>query len=103
MATFKERTQSLLKTFEVKPNLSEATGAPPWLSRTMIHISISNVGIAFPLGDQQKELVLPRKDSRDDTAVRAFLFSIKSITFSTERGETGQANLRNLSFQFVRR
>ena len=103
MAAFKQRTQSLLKTFEVKPSPSEAADIPPWLSKSMIDISICNVGFAFPLTNQSNELVLPRKGSSDSATTRAFLFSIHSISFNTQRGETGQVTLTNLSFQFVPR
>lgn len=102
LAAFKQKTQSILKTFEVKIQDVESEEKPPWLNNYTIDISIRNIGFAFPL-IHDRELELPQIGSRDDSAVRAFLFAIKSIKFSTQRGVTGQAAMKDFSFQFVSR
>ncbi|KAF8070507.1 hypothetical protein FPV67DRAFT_1756074, partial [Lyophyllum atratum] len=101
LAAFKEKTQSILKTFEVGIRDSQKE-TRAWLENYIINISTRNIGVAFPLTHDQ-ELQLPQTGSRDSTAVPAFLWSIKSIEFGTHRGETGQAVMKDFSFQFVSR
>lgn len=102
MAAFKERTQSIMKTFDVSTKDVSLQDQTDWLTKYNIDIAISNVGIAFPL-THTNDLELPQVGSSDQSAVRAFLFSIKTIRFGTQRGETGSASLEMLSFQFVSR
>lgn len=99
MAAFKEKTQSILKTFDV--NIGEVSlEHRSWITDLIVNVSIRSIGVAFPL-THNEELVLPI--SKESSPVRAFLFSIKSIEFGTRRGETGQAVMQRLSFQFVSR
>ena len=67
-----------------------------------ISLSIKNIGVAFPL-TLARDLQMPRTGSHDDSAVRAFLFSIKTLEFGTQLGENGQASMTGFSFQFVSR
>jgi hypothetical protein len=98
---FKEKTKSLMRTFEVRVNDAELQKST-WLSEYTIHLTIRNIGVAFPLALDQA-LELPQTGSHDSSAVRAFLFSIKSLVFSTQRGKTGQAIMKRFSFQFISR
>jgi hypothetical protein len=50
-----------------------------------------------------QNLEIPQTGSGDSTAVKAFLFSVKSIKFGTQRGESGEAKMQGLSIQFVSR
>lgn len=102
LAAFKEKTQSILKTFEVGTRDDQPDERKSWLDNHIINVAIHNIGVAFPLTLDQ-DLELPQTGSTDSTAVRAFLFSIKSIEFGTRHGETGQATMQRLSFQFVSR
>ncbi|KAJ7680397.1 hypothetical protein DFH06DRAFT_1404238 [Mycena polygramma] len=102
LAAFKEKAQSILKTFEVPVEDVKVKEQSSWLHSYVIDLSINNIGAAFPLTLDQN-LVIPQTGSRDSTAVRAFLFSIKSIKFGTQRGESGEAKMQGLSFQFVSR
>ncbi|KAF9465079.1 hypothetical protein BDZ94DRAFT_1351083 [Collybia nuda] len=102
LAAFKEKTQSILKTFEGGTRDTYIKAKASWLDTYAINVSTRNVGVAFPLTHDQ-DLELPQIGSRDSTAVRAFLFSIKLVEFGTHRGETGQATMKGLSFQFVPR
>ncbi|KII92575.1 hypothetical protein PLICRDRAFT_134291 [Plicaturopsis crispa FD-325 SS-3] len=97
LQAFKEKTKSVMKTFEVKEPVDKT---PSWLEQYTINVVVKNVGAAFPLALDQ-DMELGHKGSGDFNAVRAFLLSIKSITFATQRGETGEANMENFSFQFV--
>ena len=104
LAAFKQRTQKIIESFEVKnPSSVPETASPTsMLDNYSIDLSISNVGVAFPLKDEE-QLDLSRYGSHDNHVVRAFLFSISSIQFGTVRGVTGKAAMKRLSFQFVNR
>ena len=104
LADFREKTRSFMRTLEL-------TGSTPrgpdgetfsFLDRYTINVRVMNVGVAFPLALDQN-LRVPQFGIPPGMPVRAFLFSIKSISFGTQRGETGQASMENFSFQFVSR
>ncbi|KAH9929533.1 uncharacterized protein BXZ73DRAFT_47994 [Epithele typhae] len=98
---FKEKTKSLMKSLDVK--LGEtSTSERSLLELYTASIIIQNIGVAFPL-TLARDLQMSRSGSHDDNAVRAFLFSIKSLKFGTQSGENGQASMSNFSFQFVSR
>ncbi|KAJ8503140.1 hypothetical protein ONZ45_g11120 [Pleurotus djamor] len=101
VAAFKERTRQFLQTFETPAKDASSTPATPWLQTTNVDITIQQIGIAFPLTLDQ-ELEMP-KSGRGSNSFKAFLVSIKSITFGAQQGETGQAMITNFSFQFVPR
>ncbi|THU95661.1 hypothetical protein K435DRAFT_829044 [Dendrothele bispora CBS 962.96] len=99
LAAFKEKTQQLLKTFEVgTQEPREKKTSMDWLNEYSVQFTIRSVGVAFPLDDSGQQVNSHKLDP-----LRAFLFSIKSIQFSVERGETGQAKMEGFSFQFVPR
>ncbi|KAJ7703124.1 hypothetical protein B0H17DRAFT_922585 [Mycena rosella] len=102
LAAFKEKAQSILKTFEVAVQDVPVKEQSSWLKSYVINLSVHNIGVAFPL-THDENLEIPQTGTRDSTAVRAFLFSIKSIHFGTQRGESGEAKMQGLSFQFVSR
>jgi hypothetical protein len=98
LAAFKEKTQSIIKTFDDKvreSNLKETSGL---LGSYIVDVSIRNIGIAFPLAYDDEFNGLHAA-----TGIKAFLFSIRSIAFKTDRGETGEALMDKLCFQFVPR
>ncbi|KIY46774.1 hypothetical protein FISHEDRAFT_46624 [Fistulina hepatica ATCC 64428] len=100
LAAFKDKTQSILRSFEVKSRAVDLRDENLWLNNYYIDLEISRVGIAFPV-IHDGDLALPKSEDGESVPVRAFLISIDSITFRTQRGETGQASMSNLSFQFV--
>ncbi len=104
LAAFKQKTQKLFESFEVKGANADVpeTSAASLLDSYSIDLSISNVGVAFPL-IHDDQLNLPKHGSHDGNSVRAFLFSIASIQFGTVRGVTGEASMKRFSFQFVHR
>lgn len=99
---FKQKTKSVMRTFDVKAKDSRPEAASNWLTDHTVDLTIKNIGVAFPLALNQ-DLELPQTGSHDSSAVRAFLFSIKSLVFGTQRGETGQAVMKGFSFQFISR
>ncbi|KAJ7287460.1 hypothetical protein C8J57DRAFT_1431026 [Mycena rebaudengoi] len=102
LAAFKDKAQSILKTFEVPVHDVQVEEKPSWLNAYVINMSIHNIGVAFPLTHDQN-LEIPETGTGASPAVPAFLFSIKSIKFGTQRGESGEAKMQGLSFQFVSR
>ncbi|KAF9033263.1 hypothetical protein BDZ89DRAFT_1063002 [Hymenopellis radicata] len=101
LAAFKQKTQKIFESFEVKGDVPD-TSTASLLDSYSIDLSISNVGVAFPL-IHDDQLNLPQHGSHDGNSVRAFLFSIASIQFGTVRGVTGEASMKRFSFQFVHR
>ncbi|KAI0633565.1 hypothetical protein C8Q77DRAFT_1157760 [Trametes polyzona] len=98
---FKEKTRSLMRTLDVKIG-EQAASEKSLLELYTISLVIANIGVAFPL-TLARDLQMPRSGSHDDAAVRAFLFSIKSLKFGTHLGENGQASMIDFAFQFVSR
>lgn len=97
LAAFKEKTRAILDTFDVKVGDVQLEETTDWLHAYVVNVVIQDVGVAFPLSNDD----LRRQGSSG--AVRAFLFSIRSIAFRTTRGETGEAVMQRLCFQFVPR
>lgn len=102
MAEFKEKTKNFMRTFETKARDTTPAYNSDWLSNHTVELTILNIGVAFPLA-LNEGIKLPHSSDVNPTAVRAFLFSIKSLKFATQRGETGQAVMEGFSFQFVSR
>ncbi|KAH9839543.1 uncharacterized protein C8Q71DRAFT_517238 [Rhodofomes roseus] len=102
LAQFKEKTKNIMRSFDVKSGDANDPQTA-WLDQYNVYLTIRHIGIAFPLA-AFPDLQMSRSGSQDDaTVVRAFLFSIKSVTFGTEHGESGQATMKGFSFQFVSR
>lgn len=98
---FKAKTRRVMRAFDVKMGDTQQED-DFWLDKYNLNLHIQNFSIAFPLTLAQ-EVQLPRSGSTDDAAVRAFIFSIKSIIFGTQRGQTGEVTMLGFSFQFVPR
>lgn len=102
LAAFKEKTKNIMKTFEVKSQDDKVHKKPSALEHLSVDLFIQKIGVVFPL-TAERDLEIPHTGSLDSHAVRAFLFSIESLRFSTQGGETGQAKMKGFSFQFVSR
>ena len=89
-----------MKTFEMKSRPAQAE-TTMFLDRYSINVTVLNVGVAFPLifGHELRA----QANTHADTDIRAFLFSIKSVSFGIQRGENGQASMKGFSFQVVPR
>ena len=99
LADFKEKTRSIMRTFEVKAETG-SDGPSSWISDYAMTLIVRNIGAAFPLA-LERGLELPQRRTTDHAAVRAFLFSIRSLAFGAERSGKGQATIIGFSFQFV--
>jgi len=83
----RRRKESRLRPLEAKEN---RPAAPTWLEQRTIVIDISNVGAAIPLTFGMEGISV----SRDSSAIPAFLFSVQSIMFQSQRGEAGNSQIR---------
>ena len=100
LAAFKEKTREFIKTFESsKPGPDSIQS---WISDFLINFTFKNIGIAFPL-DSDPSIRVERSESGKDRATGAFLLSIKSLSFSVQHGESGQAVMKGTALQFVSR
>ncbi|KAI0743929.1 hypothetical protein C8Q80DRAFT_1355680 [Daedaleopsis nitida] len=98
---FKEKTRSLMKSLDVKIG-EQKPSEKSLLDLYTVSLVIKNMGVAFPL-TLARDLQMPRTGSQDESSVRAFLFSIKTLQFGTQLGESGQASMSGFSFQFISR
>ncbi|KAI5121559.1 hypothetical protein M0805_000740 [Coniferiporia weirii] len=98
---FKEKAKKVMNTFNVNPRASSLARQGAFLSDRTIKVSMSNLGVALPLG------LVRRQEDRttlgEDSATKAFLLSIKSLVFQTQQGESGQALMKGFCFQFIDR
>lgn len=90
----RRRRESGLRPVEAKKNKSPAV---TWLEQRTIVIIINNVGAAIPLIFGMEGVSV----NGDSSTIPAFLFSIQSIMFQSQRGEAGNATVRRFAVQFV--
>ncbi|KAI0267154.1 hypothetical protein BC834DRAFT_969170 [Gloeopeniophorella convolvens] len=102
MTAFKEKTQSLMKAFEVNSRESASSEELTWLHNYATVFTVTNVGAAFPLAFDGN-IELPIGKPHQHSAVPAFLFSVKSVEFEAKKSGHGQFVMRGFSFQFVDR
>jgi hypothetical protein len=89
-----------MRTFDIKREPRQDQRS--WIDQYSIDVSVQNIGIAFPMS-LDLDLDLPRKGELMATSVPAFLFSIASLAFGAQHGDSGQATVKGFSFQFVPR
>ena len=102
LAAFKEKTQSVLKTFEVTDRESNPGEAMTWFKDYAVVLNVSNVGVAFPLA-LDSSIDRPLGKPRQHQAVSAFLFSVKFVEFEDKNMGDSQFVMKGFSFQFVDR
>ena len=90
----RRRKESGLRPVEAKKNRPTASN---WLEQRTIVIDINNVGAAIPLTFGMEGI----SASGNSSAIPAFLFSVQSIIFRSQRGEAGSATIRKFALQFV--
>jgi hypothetical protein len=91
----KNKTQRVMMTLDL-PSLQKEEPRS-WLDNRVISVNVESIGIAFPL-TMQDDVGFSETIS---TSTPAFLFSISSIVFATQRDETGNAQMLDFAFQFV--
>ncbi|KAG8747816.1 hypothetical protein FRC10_011261 [Ceratobasidium sp. 414] len=101
----RRKTRQVMRTLEFGERPYAEKETKTFLDNRKIEFTVKDVGIAFPL-TLQDDLMLPQMGSSIITpltpsSVSAFLISLSSISFVTQRYETGQAKLAAFSFQFV--
>jgi hypothetical protein len=101
----RRKTRRVMRTLESNEHPYTVAETKTFLDNRKIEFTVRDIGIAFPL-TLQDDLMLPQMGSSTITplspsSVSAFLISLSSISFVTQRYETGQAKLEAFSFQFV--
>ena len=102
LAVFKEKTQSILKTFEVNVQESAPRGAMAWFKDCAVALNVSNVGVAFPLA-LDNSIEIPPGKSHQHSPVSAFLFSVKTVEFEDKNMGDSQFVMKGFSFRFIDR
>jgi hypothetical protein len=96
----RSKTRHVIKTFE-----GPAVHAPPRSAfrNRIISLVVERIGIAFPLSIQANDESTSKAPSlqHDREPIPAFLFSIASLSFATQREESGNARISKFAFQFV--
>lgn len=94
------KTRHVIKKFE-GPETRTPVGTA--FRNRIISMAIEDIGIAFPLSIQSSLGSSPATPSAqpDIGPVPAFLFSIASFSFATQREESGNARIAKFAFQFV--
>jgi hypothetical protein len=102
LAAFKKKTQSILKTFEVTDRESTPRDAMIWFKDYAVALSVSNVGVAFPLA-LDSSIDPPFGKPHQHHAMSAFLFSVKTVEFEDKNMGDSQFVMKRFAFQFVDR
>ncbi|KAG8700051.1 hypothetical protein FRC09_006205 [Ceratobasidium sp. 395] len=101
----RRKTRQVMRTLESSDHPYAAEETKTFLDNRRIEFTVKDIGIAFPL-TLQDDLMLPQMGSSiitplSPSSVSAFLISLSSVSFVTQRYETGQAKLVAFSFQFI--
>ncbi|CAE7120149.1 unnamed protein product [Rhizoctonia solani] len=101
----RRKTRQVMRTLEHNDHPHSTRETKTFLDNRKIEFTIKDIGIVFPL-TLQDDLMLPQMGSSiisplSPSSVPAFLISLRSVSFVTQRYETGQAKIRAFSFQFV--
>ncbi|KAH9055046.1 hypothetical protein EDB87DRAFT_1580073 [Lactarius vividus] len=102
LAAFKEKTERIMKAFEVNDRQSTPLSDAAWLKDHAVIFSVSNVGVAFPLA-LDSGIEIPLSKPHQHPAVPAFLFSVKTVEFEAKNTGHSQFVMTGFSFQFVDR
>lgn len=102
LAVFKEKTQSIFKSFEVNVRESAPRGAVAWFKDCAVVLSVSNVGVAFPLA-LDSSIELPVGKPHQQPTVSAFLVSVETVEFEDKNMGDSQFIMKGFSFRFVDR
>ncbi|KAH9041126.1 hypothetical protein EDB84DRAFT_1436665 [Lactarius hengduanensis] len=105
LAAFKEKTERIMKAFEVNDRESTPLSDAAWLKDHAVVFSVSNVGVAFPLALDSgiSGIEIPLSKPHQHPAVPAFLFSVKTVEFEAKNTGHSQFVMTGFSFQFVDR
>ncbi|CAE6438798.1 unnamed protein product [Rhizoctonia solani] len=101
----RRKTRQVMRTLEYNDQPHSIRETKTFLDNRKIEFTVKDIGIVFPL-TLQDDLMLPQMGSSiisplSPSSVPAFLISLRSVSFVTQRYETGQAKINAFSFQFV--
>ena len=100
LAEMRSKTRHVIKTFEGPAARVRPRSA---FRNRIISLEVERIGIAFPLSIQANGVPTSAPPVRrlDNEPVPAFLISIVSLSFATQREESGNARMSHFAFQFV--
>lgn len=98
---FKQKAKDVMKTFNFDPRRSSMVKQRGFLDNSLIAITMVNFGAAFPLNLERRQT--SRSSSSAEVATKALLLSVKSFSFETQCGESGEALMKSFCFQFISR
>ncbi|KAF8756875.1 fermentation associated protein [Rhizoctonia solani] len=101
----RRKTRQVMRTLEHNDHPHSIRETKTFLDNRKIEFTVKDIGIVFPL-TLQDDLMLPQMGSSiispfSPSSVPALLISLSSVSFVTQRYETGQAKIQEFSFQFV--
>ena len=99
LGNFKQKAKDVMKTFNFDPRRSSQMTQKSFLDNSSIVITMSNIGAAFPLNLDRRQS--SRRNAGSEESARALLLSIASFKFETQRGESGDALMKNFCLQFI--
>ncbi|CAE6424846.1 unnamed protein product [Rhizoctonia solani] len=101
----RRKTRRVMRTLEHSDHPHSIRETKTFLDNRKIEFTVKDIGIVFPL-TLQDDLMLPQMGSSiisplSPSSVPALLISLCSVSFVTQRYETGQAKIDAFSVQFV--
>jgi len=102
----RSKTKKVLRTWDIKTKDVQPRDPVALLNNRIINLTISRLGIAFPLTHDHGIALqdIPHATASFATSSsQAFLLSIASMRFTTRRDEAGTATIQDLALQFVPR
>lgn len=97
---FKAKARKVLSTFNVNPKATNLANESGFMKDQSFIVLMTNFGLAFPLSHSKRQA---RSWNDGNSVTQAFLLSISSLEFETQRGESGEAHMKDFCSQFVAR
>lgn len=91
-----------METFNINPRQPIFSDTGGFFIDRLVKLSVKNIVTAFPLELDSSSKFL-NAEAQPDRSSRAFMACIDTLSFQTQRGETGQAIMKDFCFQFVSR
>ncbi|KAL5507471.1 CSF1 [Sanghuangporus vaninii] len=98
---FKEKAMKVMKAFNLNPRKSSVDKRERFFDNSSFLILMANFGAVFPLDLERRQGSSSGSDNILTT--KALLLSIKSFTFETHKGDSGDAFMEDFCLQFVSR
>lgn len=98
---FKTKAQRVMSTFNLNPKTANLANDTSFMRNQSFIVSMTNFGLAFPLSQSKRQAQRPWTDGNSVT--QALLITVSSLEFETQRGESGEAHMKDFCAQFLAR